>query len=60
MPRALPAAQGAIEFEHVYFSYQDETKPAGLSDVARFSWRGGAQHLKRGKADGIDTAGYSQ
>ncbi|MCA9988986.1 MAG: ABC transporter ATP-binding protein, partial [Anaerolineales bacterium] len=53
--RALPEAQGAIEFEHVYFAYDDETKPAGLSDVARFSWRGGAQHLKRGKADGSES-----
>ena len=43
--------QGELAFDHVSFAYAkvDEQTPAGLEEVARFTWGGSAAHLKRGK-----------
>ena len=46
----LEAVAGKIVFENVDFDYEpEENKPAGLDEVARFSWHGSSAHLKRGK-----------
>ena len=49
--RHLPTVQGELAFDHVSFAYAkvDEQTPAGLEEVARFTWGGSAAHLKRGK-----------
>ncbi|MCA9969451.1 MAG: ABC transporter ATP-binding protein [Anaerolineales bacterium] len=57
--RALPRVQGQLEFQNVSFTYQSG-RPAGLQEVARFTWGGSAAHLKRGKqrdGDGANGVG---
>ncbi|MCP4417762.1 MAG: ABC transporter ATP-binding protein, partial [Chloroflexi bacterium] len=39
--KVLPAANGRLQFEDVSFSYTDEDKQGGLTEIARFSWGGG-------------------
>ena len=47
-PLVLPPVQGHIQFADVSFDYE-AGDAGGLAEVARFSWRGGDAHLKRGK-----------
>lgn len=54
---ALQSVEGTIEFDGVYFDYREQAagQKVGLEEIARFSWGGGAAHLKRGKRkDGDD------
>lgn len=44
----LPPVKGHIHFENVSFDYK-AAGHGGLTEVARFSWRGSEAHLKRGK-----------
>ena len=56
----LSAVAGSVRFEDVSFSYQSQNgKPAGLEEVARFTWGGSEAHLKRGKQreDGEEETG---
>jgi ATP-binding cassette subfamily B protein len=44
----LPPVKGHVRFEDVSFDYKAASF-GGLTEVARFSWRGSEAHLKRGK-----------
>jgi ATP-binding cassette subfamily B protein len=50
--KALPLAEGRVQFEDVCFAYEGlaDSHKVGLDEVARFTWWGGGEsHLKRGK-----------
>jgi ATP-binding cassette subfamily B protein len=50
-PVQLVRVKGRIDFEDVWFAYEGLGKyKVGLDEIARFTWRGGEAHLKRGKA----------
>ncbi len=53
----LPAVAGKIEFDNMYFRYEERGKQAGLTDVERMGW--GAKNsfkVKRGKQKEDDDA----
>jgi ATP-binding cassette subfamily B protein len=60
--RVLPPVEGLIQFEDVCFDYTALTdgQQMGLQEIARFSWRGSAAHLKRGRQKGNGESGDGQ
>ncbi len=50
-PVRFPRVKGQIDFDRVWFAYGGlGVKTVGLDEIARFTWRGGEAHLKRGKS----------
>ena len=49
--RSLVDVDGRIQFQNVSFDYAalGEDQPAGLEEIARFTWGGSDAHLKRGR-----------